>query len=711
MKIDLHCHTMATKDDEPITRNVTAEKFKEKIELCNIEMLAITNHNFFDKEQYNKFKDLVKDTCYVIPGIEFDVRGTIASSIIGHILVIADPNDVDIFDKKVKEICGSTNPNKFVIDSHKLYDEFKSMNVVYIAHLLKDKSLSEEDLEDLSCYMEKSTRLLKEASNIVGIGVLQCNNHRAIIGSDVQDWEKYEESHFGEIKFNLKDYASLTKLIDKDSQLIEDLINENFEEKVTVYGDSEKNTNPFIIPIFNDVNIIFGDKGSGKSEILNSLNSYYIGLGEKPIKFEGGNKDAWYKELIKNYSEDFNLDNIDNNCSSQEILKEIKNYTDETIISIRDYYKYYKDSSSNKRKEKMKCLNIELYHIFNKKKYLQFYQEYKATEKFISELAKFDYKINHEIEVDKLIADLNILKNNIYNEYQKEWLYQYSMKYTDSFVNKMNLFVSQNIGVPSMPKETGLYKFIKNRIELRDNCNLILKTLNKSNNKEEYIGKLGIKGKVYLSKNYQFINEKNKEKLDAKTLNGTKTELVDIIENMIKINKDCSNNNIPKFIDIIKKRIHAKSISDLTSFISVSKSFVIDSKPYKPSKGELAILSLQHDLLSKKDGKIYLIDEPELNLGSTYINQEIVPLLKDLSKAKKKIIVATHDANIAVRTRPSNSILKIVDNGDYSTYIGNMFTDNLFDIASEKILSWRDESIKYLEGGKNAFDERGDLYE
>ena len=138
---------------------------------------------------------------------------------------------------------------------------------------------------------------------------------------------------------------------------------------------------------------------------------------------------------------------------------------------------------------------------------------------------------------------------------------------------------------------------------------------------------------------------------------------------------------------------------------------MIDSKPYKPSKGELAILSLQHDLLSKKDGKIYLIDEPEVNLGSTYINQEIVPLLKELSKAKKKIIVATHDANIAVRTRPSNSILKIVDNGEYSTYIGNMFTDNLFDIDSEKILSWRDESIKYLEGGKNAFDERGDLYE
>ena len=95
-------------------------------------------------------------------------------------------------------------------------------------------------------------------------------------------------------------------------------------------------------------------------------------------------------------------------------------------------------------------------------------------------------------------------------------------------------------------------------------------------------------------------------------------------------------------------------------------------KPYKPSKGELAILSLQHDLLTKKDYDIFLIDEPEANLGSTYINDEIVPLLNELARSKKKIVVATHDANIAIRTRPSCSILKVVNNDQYETYIGNM---------------------------------------
>lgn len=40
-----------------------------------------------------------------------------------------------------------------------------------------------------------------------------------------------------------------------------------------------------------------------------------------------------------------------------------------------------------------------------------------------------------------------------------------------------------------------------------------------------------------------------------------------------------------------------------------------------------------------------------------------------------------------------------------------MFTDILQDINSTNKLSWKNESIKYLEGGKEAFEERSDLYE
>ena len=122
--------------------------------------------------------------------------------------------------------------------------------------------------------------------------------------------------------------------------------------------------------------------------------------------------------------------------------------------------------------------------------------------------------------------------------------------------------------------------------------------------------------------------------------------------------------------------------------------------------------SLQNDFIKKQQSKdVFLLDEPESNLSSDYINEEIVPLLKNLANSKKKVIVATHDANIAIRTRPSNTILKIVNNQIYETYVGNMFTNKLINIDNKNELDWKIESLKYLEGGKDAFDERGDLYE
>jgi hypothetical protein len=77
----------------------------------------------------------------------------------------------------------------------------------------------------------------------------------------------------------------------------------------------------------------------------------------------------------------------------------------------------------------------------------------------------------------------------------------------------------------------------------------------------------------------------------------------------------------------------------------------------------------------------------------------------------KKVIIATHDANIAVRTLPYNSIYRLHDQGQYFTLTGNPFSNSLkciFDSRPE--LNWKEISMKTLEGGKEAFGERGKIY-
>ena len=61
MKIDLHCHTIKTKKSDGINRNVDIETFSNYMKDLDIEIVAITNHNYFDLNQYNEFSESVKE--------------------------------------------------------------------------------------------------------------------------------------------------------------------------------------------------------------------------------------------------------------------------------------------------------------------------------------------------------------------------------------------------------------------------------------------------------------------------------------------------------------------------------------------------------------------------------------------------------------------------------------------------------------------------
>lgn len=109
---------------------------------------------------------------------------------------------------------------------------------------------------------------------------------------------------------------------------------------------------------------------------------------------------------------------------------------------------------------------------------------------------------------------------------------------------------------------------------------------------------------------------------------------------------------------------------------------------------------------------VYILDEPELGMGNSYIEKTIRTRLVDLGRQGKTVIIATHNANIAVRTLPCVSVYREHVNGnDYRTYSGNPFTDSLIDITdADNTLSWTKTSLETLEGGFDAFYEREFIY-
>lgn len=149
-----------------------------------------------------------------------------------------------------------------------------------------------------------------------------------------------------------------------------------------------------------------------------------------------------------------------------------------------------------------------------------------------------------------------------------------------------------------------------------------------------------------------------------------------------------------------------KSVYEL---LLAKRYFALHDLPYTPSSGEASMVMLHKELETDKD--VYILDEPERSLGNEYINDVIVPLIKQRARAGKKIFISTHDANIAVRTLPYNSVYRCHERKGYSTYIGNPFSNNLVNTGNPTDqLNWKKISMKTLEGGEEAFGERGKIY-
>lgn len=711
MKVDFHCHTQAIFSNEAKTRTVSSELFAQKIEASNVKCIAITNHNHFCLSQFITFRSLVKEKCQVWPGIELTIRSEIKE---GHVILIWDPDIASSMDEALQGLPNYKNPEIFSLSCDELINFINTHQCIAIAHYLKHKSLDPEDLNYIYENIINKKRFLHEPGSLTSLGVLHCHNHRAIIGSDVQDWASYENCTFGELKFSFESYTRFEKFVDKNTLLVHDLLYEDFSEEVTVFGKHASREFPYKIPVFRDVNIIFGNKGSGKSEILDSLYDYYaLTKNTTPVRYSGGEKEQWYTQLLSVQKEryDCSLFNFGDNKSLT--LSSICDFLEANINQTSEYLAYFKNTSSNQKKLMMKSLNVPKFFTFSFVTCKKLSAEHKEIKVFYKKIINYEVFKAFSTQFVELEKQLLEFLSKAYNLAFQEWILQGSMRLVDHYVTSMNQFVSENVGTPVMPTETGFARFAQLRMNLLSNTNSFLNILDKPiDTTPVYIGNVGSKGEGRVKEIVVFDNPKIKESVDHKTLIRNKGDLSRVITDLVSIRKKVYLADLLSTIQSIKQTCTDGKIASLNDFLSIKKEFFLNDEPYSPSKGEKAVLAMQYDLLSKRDNSVFLLDEPELSLGSYYINETLVPVINNLAINKKIVVIATHDANIAVRTRPINSILKVVHNEVYSTYLGNMFTGKMINIdGSQETLSWRQESIKHLEGGEEAFNERGYLYE
>ena len=704
MKIDLHCHTKKIKSGDPKTRSVTPETFAKKIVLANVKILAITNHNHFDYEQYKTLSEAVKDTCTIWPGIELDVIDDTDSTNKGHLIVIANPKNIEIFVQGVQSLLGDIHPDIFNTTLSEVFSKLDKCDVIYIPHFNKKPSLSEECINSFNSLLKDPSRLFKETSNYRSLGIYSNFNYSVIFGSDVRDWSTYEKKDLPDIRLPVSTFEQFCLLAKKDRQIVDTLLKQKRKQEITVSPAPNVN---FTMPIYNDINIVFGQKGTGKTEILKSLQNHYQKSGTKAEIYIGSERGETFEKLLScdGLQQDLSKFNIRNDVS--RCFGTINAWAENLPTSFNSYIDWWNTKDNNTSKKRMKITDSQKFEEPKRDRKLD--SDYKYAQEFLTSnfhkinLERYISKENHEqfqILLELIVSEISKAKT-------ENWKSENATKLSNFTLEKIKTFADKCSDTKSKPISTGFSDFASSRFIIYDAAISILSFLNSPPVQElQLLGTLEEKGDIYIQTQYRFLCK-----------DSTRAEYNNVIKKLQKlkyilefITTNISSDNLADQISEYQE-LYAEGFNNLSSFIGISKQIVLENgQPYNPSNGEKGILLMQKMLLS--DADVYILDEPELGMGNSYITANILPKLTGLAKQMKTVVVATHNANIAVSTLPYSSVFRTHTNGNYHTYVGNPFSDELTNIENKTdTLNWTTESIHTLEGGYEAFYGRKDIYE
>lgn len=701
MRIDLHCHTKATKTGDSEKRNIDAINFKNKVNSADVKIVGIANHNVFDKYQYEEFLSEVNNDFMIWPGIELDVEGLARER--GHVVIISNPSNVELFKEKVDEMIGTTTPDIFKCSLDDLIEFVNSIDCIVMPHYYKPKSLKEESIMYIKENMTEKYKFLYEPSNFRSLGILINHKRNSIIGSDVKDWDEYYKNEFANLKIDVDSYEQFMFLVKKDVSLIETLLNNQYKTKIDIsYNKDSKEE----VEFYDDVNVIFGSKGTGKSETLKKVKEYYKDKGKSIGFYEPKNTQDKIDEKLNILDEERKLSTYEKNNLENDFIT-IINWNDENITQFKDYINYVSSKNKNINKEKMKLLEITTISNEYTKEYNEEIEDLKNIQ--LSKNTLDNISLDKYIEEEEIVRLKNIINKAIKNVTIKKnnsWKSKTAVDLSNFTVEEYKNIVERNTELKTKPNDTGFLNFAKNRLELKSSLNRIVNAFSYEFEDEVIsIGKLEEGKELEQRTIKRMLNDECKTKeftSGIQMLREVKRNIFNCHENVLKL-------DVLNILDELATLLNENKIKSMDNFLGVVKRFEIDSEEYRPSTGEATMIVLDETLKSNYD--VYILDEPEKSLGNPYVNDVLVSRINDLSKMKKTVIIVTHNANVAVRTFPFRSILKEYINGKYKTYVGNPYTNKLINIKDQNdTKNWKEESIKILEGGKEAFEERGEIY-
>ena len=697
MKIDLHIHTLKTKKGDGISRDVDSDYFKNQLKESNVGLAAVTNHNVFDDKQFHKLTN--KSIYTLFPGIEVDFLEN--NNKRSQMNIIFSNEDVGInLAKKLSNFLQINNINSNnPIHIDELWSKIKNMNIIIYADYKGDKTtLSNNCFNYLKKLCQNEIPIIHDVNKVRTYRILMANKINSLIGSDIQSWENdnylRESEDLIESQWKIENFNSLKTLLLTGNPIgtwLSKLRSKNFKLNI--------DTDILNIDILTSgLNVIIGDKATGKSEILKSL--------KENLKYD----DYSY------FSEDEKTNDFKNITKDDEDIFIENKEIEEKIIDKIKYIKNLKTESNN--------IALDFYNnilIFASK-------NWKIQNSELDNIQKVNFSILKDV-IKKIHNLWNFLigyKNDLFidNEIEKEYkkiIFYIKENLIEKFIFNQKENISKNIsdklGIRKILSEekqlfssnlsVGLINLFNFKNDIQDSISYIKRI--KLNRKEKEIFKENIPtiGELYLvDKNFLFpFNMKYKDikKDNVGKHKFTKIDFKDSLNIFNKFNFD----NYDKF----KNYWNDENIEKGVIF---TKKLILDKnkKKKKLSGGQESIFLLAKALNS--EANYFLLDEPSSRIGSNTIMEYVNEKLIKLRRSGKTIIYATHNASLGMNALPNKYIYrKKSGENNYETFFSYIYQDYFIDNENKtrKDLPFNKIVINLLEGGKVSYETRKDIYD
>jgi hypothetical protein len=668
-KIDLHTHTIPTPSDATFAFDLG--KLVSYVQSCKIDALAITNHNIFDGAQYQTIVSAVD--ILVLPGIEINLED-------GHLLLIADPSSVSDFSSRCEQVTRKIPDARASISVAELKEIFPDLSrYLLIPHHDKKPAVSAEYVSRLGETVragevsspKKFVYCKKDPGQIVPVYFSDARFDSGLSSFPIrQTFVDIGDVNFGAVKY---------ALADRDKVFL-----------TPHSGHSYFQANDRGLILSTGLNVVIGERSSGKSYTLNQLESSfervkYIKQFSLVERSDADDSDRFNNVLRQKQS-----------LFIQEYLKEFRSIVDEVALIDIEHdartVEQYISSLLHHAREHEKADSFSRAQLFTESEFpIESHDSLKKLIESVFTLAENE-EFRATIERHLSIASLRNLAIDLMEQFgsQRELVLK-KMWTNDVVASAKSELQRRTAAVPI--SDVDFYQVAMNETRVGKFTELV----NAIQNEREV-----------------FHQEIQAFRVVARTKKfGGAQELKSISGRQLSFAKAFQAYSVPYDFLVQLKSIDGLVATDYHKFFTNIEYKILNRFGFEVSGGERSEFRLLQEISDAMQFDMLLVDEPESSFDNLFLNNEVNQLLKEIAQ-KMPVVLVTHNSTVGASIKPDYIVhtkrVVAAAGVTYETYFGHPGDRLLKSVSGATHPNYR-ALIDCLEAGKEAYDERGSTYE